>query len=543
LALQRFYSGLSTGRMSQISSSMDNWREKSFFFSLIAIVAFFPFSEAFVSIFTGLLLLQALVLRSWLHPSFKISHLKIALFPVSVFGVYLIGTFFTNDLSLAVYELKKTIFWVVVPMAIAISPKLPAKKIYTVLFVFILAVIVSSLVSLTRYLLHDYLNIEGFRSLSMISHIRFSFQVILSLIILSWFYFKPIPLAINKMVFLAAFIWLMIFLLLLKSLLGIIAFFCTLITGLIMFIVRLKNRKWQMAFIAALLVITFIPVYMVAKVVAGFYDFKEVDPDSVENITIAGNYYSHNFEEGSRENGHLIYIYICDDELRHEWNKRSDLKYDDLLNGYPLSSTLIRFLTSRGLRKDSAGISNLSEGEIKLIESGITNYKFADQHFSIYPRIYETVWELDNYFRTGDPNYKTVAQRLEYFKASLYIIRHNPIFGIGTGNWEIKYNEAYDLMESRLLKENRASSHNQYVNYLVKFGFAGTLWIIIAVLFPVISLNNRRNYIFILFLIAIAFANFGDANFETHMGLSFFTFFYSLFLLNSTEEMKKSLPG
>jgi hypothetical protein len=72
---------------------MDNWREKSFFFSLIAIVAFFPFSEAFVSIFTGLLLLQALVLRSWLHPSFKISHLKIALFPVSVFGVYLIGTF------------------------------------------------------------------------------------------------------------------------------------------------------------------------------------------------------------------------------------------------------------------------------------------------------------------------------------------------------------------------------------------------------------------------------------------------------------------
>jgi hypothetical protein len=60
-------------------------------------------------------------------------------------------------------------------MAIAISPKLPAKKIYTVLFVFVLAVVVSSLVSLTRFLLHDYLNIEGFRSLSMISHIRFSF--------------------------------------------------------------------------------------------------------------------------------------------------------------------------------------------------------------------------------------------------------------------------------------------------------------------------------------------------------------------------------
>jgi hypothetical protein len=38
-----------------------------------------------------------------------------------------------------------------------------------------------------------------------------------------------------------------------------------------------------MAFIAALLVITFIPVYMVAKVVAEYYDFKEVDPDSIED--------------------------------------------------------------------------------------------------------------------------------------------------------------------------------------------------------------------------------------------------------------------
>jgi hypothetical protein len=261
--------------MSHNYSIQDKWRENSFFISLIAIVSFFPFSEAFVSIFTGLLLLQALVLRSWLHPSFKTSHLKTVLFPVSVYVVYLIGTIFTNDFSLAVYELKKTIFWVVVPLAIAISPKLPAKKLYAVLLVFILAVVVSSLVSMTRFLLHDYLNLEGFRSLSMISHIRFSFQVILSLIILSWFYFKPIPLAINKFVYLAAFIWLMIFLLLLKSLLGIIAFFCTLITGLILFIVRLKNRKFQMAFIVALLVVTFIPVYMLQKLLLSFMILKK----------------------------------------------------------------------------------------------------------------------------------------------------------------------------------------------------------------------------------------------------------------------------
>ncbi|MDD2382215.1 MAG: hypothetical protein PHV35_11020, partial [Mariniphaga sp.] len=62
-----------------------------------------------------------------------------------------------------------------------------------------------------------------------------------------------------------------------------------------------------------------------------------------------------------------------------------------------------------------------------------------------------------------------------------------------------------------------------------------------ALLYPFFKTGNRSHYIFILFLISFAFANLGDANMETHMGLSFFVFFYSLFLWNSTEEMKGSI--
>jgi 4-amino-4-deoxy-L-arabinose transferase-like glycosyltransferase len=365
--------------------------------------------------------------------------------------------------------------------------------------------------------------------------------VVLALIIVSWFYLRPYKINFPKPVFLLVFIWLVIFLFLLKSLLGIIAFLGTLVIGLILMIGSMKKRSWQIGFFVALMAVIFIPVYLTAKVVADYFDFKDVDSESIEYKTVSGNDYLHNFEEKSRENGYLIYLYICDEELRNEWNKRSELKYDDLLNGYPLSSTLIRYITSKGLRKDSTGICSLSEEDIRLIESGVTNYKFADHRISIFPRIYETVWELDNYFRTGDPNFKSVAQRMEYLKASLYIIREHPLFGIGTGNWQQKYDESYHSMGSRLLKENRAPSHNQYTNYLVKFGFTGTSLIVFFLLFPVFFLKHGKNYIFILFLFAIAFANLGDSNLETHMGLSFFTFFYSIFLLNSTDEMKKSL--
>ncbi len=196
-------------------------------------------------------------------------------------------------------------------------------------------------------------------------------------------------------------------------------------------------------------------------------------------------------------------------------------------------------MTSLGYRKDSAGVSKLTHDDIRLIQEGVTNYKFKNHRFSLYPRIYDTVWDLDYYFRTGDPNGKTLSQRIEYARASLVLIGENLWFGIGTGNWKIKYDEVYDQTESRLSIEKRGSSHNQYLNYMVKFGVAGFGWIVFAVLFPVFRLGHRRNFIFVLFLISYAFANLGDANMETHMGLSFFSFFYSLFLWNSTAEMKR----
>jgi hypothetical protein len=84
-------------------------------------------------------------------------------------------------------------------------------------------------------------------------------------------------------------------------------------------------------------------------------------------ILLSGNLYHHDFEQGLRENGHLVYVYVCEEELRQEWNKRSEIKYDDDLNGYILGSTLIRYLASKGYRKDSVGVSKLTSDDIELI--------------------------------------------------------------------------------------------------------------------------------------------------------------------------------
>jgi hypothetical protein len=529
--------------MEQKSILLNNRREDVFFFSLILAAGVFPFSEALVSIVAGLLLFQAVVLRSWLHPSVNKRRRITVLFPVSIFIIYLAGTFFTHDFDFALYELKKVVFWIVIPMAVFLSPRLTENRVYTVLLVFVVSVTVSSLIFTAKLILHDVFEFSDFRSISIISHIRFSFQVILALIVIAWTYFKrrKFNRKIYPVYLVILFFWLTLFLFMLKSLLGIIAFLSTLTLFLIVAAVKIKDFRMKLFFAFAFLFIFLLPVYLTVTVIIDFYDFKNVEPAQVDYITASGNQYSHDFNEQARENGHLVYIYIAEDELRHEWNKQSEIKYDDELNGYPLGSTLIRYLASRGYRKDSVGISRLTPDEIRLIEEGVTNYKFKNRIFSIYPRIYETVWEIDFYLRTGDPNNKSLAQRIEFAKASIFLIKENPWFGIGTGNWVLKYNEAYDKMESRLAYDKRAPSHNQYLNYMVKFGITGFILIVIAILTPVFYEGHLRNFIFILFLIAMAVGNLGDANLETHMGLSFFTFFYSLLLWNSTNEMKKSI--
>lgn len=518
-------------------------QNRAFYCALLFTAAVFPFSEALVSIAAGLLLLQVIIFRSWSHPSVKYRSFNDLIMITSIFGIYLVGALFTLDSVFALYELKKVIFWVIIPLAFYLSPELHEKQKQTVLMTFVFAVSLASLAITVMLNFPEYFKVGNVRSASFISHIRFSFQVILALIILGWFIFSGLRFKIKKSIWfrLTIFVWLCCFLVLLQSLLGLIVFLGTFLFFLVM-LIRINQRPLlRVILLSIFMLILLIPSAYIGKVILDYYGVRETTGNTLEQFTSSGNRYLHDLENTSRENGYLVYIYLCEDELRREWNKRSEFKYDDELNQYPLSITLLRYMTSLGYRKDSVGVSRLSDSDIEQIQKGVTNYRFHNRFLSIYPRIYETVWEMDNYIGSGDPNYKSLAQRIEFHKASLILIAKNPLFGIGTGNWVLKYNEVYDEMNSKLDKNKRGPSHNQYLNYMVKFGIAGFLWIFTAILLPFFRNKHQHNFVFVLFLVSIALGNFGDANLETHMGLTFFSFFYCFFLLNAPATMKQTI--
>jgi len=517
-------------------------RENTFYFTLLAYVASLPYAEAFVSIAAGILLVQAIILTSWKHPSVKPKEYKSLLMVVSIFIVYLLGMFGTSDFSFALYELRKVAFWVILPIAFFISPRIDIERFHTVLIVFCLSVFSASVVVVVRLLFKDYLQIADFRDITIISHIRYSFQVVLSIIIVAYFLISGSSLFNLRFfteILYTYIIWMIIFLFIIKSITGIIAFAGTALLLIFLILFKMKNRKMKSVVLVLMLLFIISPVLYVYNIWKDFYNIEKLDPQKVEKYTIAGNPYSFDFTSFEKENGHWVKAYICETELRKEWNKRSRMKYDSLdVNGYSYGSTLIRYLTSKGYRKDSLGVTRLSEEDVKAIENGIANYIFIHNRFSIYPRIYETIWELDRYIHAGDPNFQSLSQRIEFIKASFILIKSNPLVGIGTGNWKIKYAEAYKKMNSKLIKENQGPSHNQYLNYLVKFGVLGFVYIFSMLLLPVFREKHKRNLVFWLFLVSISIANFADANFETHMGLSFFCFFYCFFLWHSPQEFK-----
>jgi hypothetical protein len=504
-----------------------------FYLSLIGFVVVLPFSQALVSILGGTVLGVALLEDTWKNKVKRFKENRNLLFIPGIFIIYLISFIFFYKNGNSLYDLQKSLFFFVIPFAFMLGKPLTDYQKRWVFYAFALAIFVATVVAFINWNLRKEAADFGVHKISLISHIRFSFQLILIfwfLVILVQKNYKALNRRIIAgLLFLA--LYFLAFLFFQQSLTGLIAFGASLFFSL--FLLIQNQKKYRTVSLTILFGTVLIPSLYVFRVVQSFYDIEKIDKVSIDKTTSLGSYYLHDFENKAVENGHYTYLYICHDEMRAEWNKISNIKYDDIRpNGYPLYATLIRYLTSKGLRKDADGIKALTSQDIQNIENGISNIIFQEKKYSLYPRIYQTVWEYYMYSETGNPSYQSFSQRIEFTKAAITIIKQNFWFGVGAGNWKEEFKKAYIRNNSKLEEGLYASSHNQYLNYMVKFGFTGLLVILFFIVYPVIKTKSYRDPLFLIFLVFLFFANFADSNFETHMGSSFYLFFYCIFVIN-----------
>jgi hypothetical protein len=507
--------------------------EQVYFYTLVLIAVSLPLSIFTTSMFQLLLLLNWLVELRYREKWQKVvSNRALQLF-LLIFGLHLVGLLWSSDLAYALHDIKIKLPLLAFPVIIATSRPLSALEVRRMLLFFSLGVLAASVASLLKLAGWIPGGMEGYRDLSLfISHIRFSLMVVLALLVSVYFLFirrEGIPWA-EKSYYAAVLIWFPVFLLLLKSLSGIA------IAGLLAFFVLLRalfeirDPVIRFMVLVPVLMIPLFTILYLSHSIERFYRIEQVDEEQLDRYTAEGNPYKHRPWYKEAENGHYTWLYVCEEELEREWNKVSSFDYHGhTSNDRSVRVTLIRFLTSRGLRKDANGLRQLTAAEIEAIEQGTTNHLFM-KRFRLYPRIYEVLWEIDRYQRGYAPSEKSVVQRYLYLQAGWSIATDHLLMGVGNGDVKQEFKDYYDAVDSPLKPRWRLRAHNQFLTFMISFGVPGLLIFLAALVAPLFLAGRQRSFLATGFLILLMLSMLSEDTLETATGAGFSAFFYAIFV-------------
>jgi len=460
---------------------------------------------------------------------------KPAMIFASIFLMHIAGLIITTDFQYALKDLRTKVPLFILPLFLSTSETIGKKAFYRYMILFVLSLFVVTLFNAWKVVNHDYIDI---RDVSRhVGHIVFGLLVSMSIFTSGYFILKKetFPFLV-KFLLGVILIWLMMYLIITKSITGVTITILVFLFLLPILIFRRKSKWLKAGLILLILVVTGGIFFYLQKVVHDFYRTDPVDYQKLETITSRGNPYEHDPFHKQTENGHYLWLYIQWGELRESWNNRSNMPFDSNdLKGQPIKFTVVRFLTSKGERKDADAVQRLSDEEVHAIETGIANILYMKK-FSIRGRIYEFLMGYENYKQSGNPTGSTIMQRLEFWKASLALIKDNWFYGVGTGDMNIAFQQQYKKMQSKLSPDQRWRSHNQFMSICVGFGIFGLIWFLFAIFYPAFVTKRFDDYFFLIFLIIALISMLTDDTIESQMGVTFFAFFYCFFLFARKEK-------
>jgi hypothetical protein len=508
------------------------------YFYIISFAAtgfFLPLSEWFLSAAIILMAIGALILSLNGEYRYDRRFSGAMIFSV-IYLVHVVWMIRTSDIGYGLSELRLKLPLLIIPLAVAsVKPLNPDEK-RLIMFAFCAGVIASTLAGTINLLVSAGSGtIYSERISPFISHIRLALMVLVAANILLIDFSKS---DVNRfrLPALISLIWLFVFIFILQSLTGIILLVFSLICVSFFFPTGTYSRevkRFSSVILLTLVLTATVSLFREARLFMGAESkIKALIVDSDSSVTR----YTHYRDRHDMENGFPVWINICEPELRKEWNKRSSLKYDSAdKRGQEVKYTLIRYMTSLGLKKDSAGIASLGETDIQAVENGYGSTVTAGRNL-FRAKIYETVWQFYNYYLGGNPSGHSLTQRLVFFSTAWKVFKANPVAGVGTGDLPAEFRKQYDAGNTLLEAPYRLLSHNQFLTFMCMFGLSGFLVIVLAVILPLLRLKVLRNYLSTVVFLIIVFSMLWEDTLATHTGISFFAYFYAFFTFGANDE-------
>lgn len=491
---------------------------------------------------------QFLLMAAWLFTGDPVKvklqrfiHNKIAIVLVAFFLLHLFGLIYTSDFNYTFKDLRVKLPLLILPLVLSSVKPLSRKHFGILMLIYVCSVFVATCISFVTYVRHDYGDIREISH--FISHIRFCLNIVLCIGIIGYYIYeeritkgKVVPAfstktALNQYLMYFLIGWFTYQLYIFESLSGYLAFAGLLATTLLyVYFTKVRSNTWKLVGLAVIVAVPVIAGFVFYRTADRLLRVAPVDLSQLDKKTALGNDYWHDTVCFPVEDGQYIGLYFCRPEMREAWNFRSELDYDGLtLNGENLEATLARYLTSKNLRKDAAGVNALDEQDLRNVENGIANYNNYI-HPGFKARLSETAFEYNQYRRYNNPNGGSLSQRIEYTRASFHLIRKHPVFGVGTGDIPNAYRQAYEELNSPLEEQYRHRAHNQYLSITVGFGIVGLIVFLITLLYPYCSGKRNRSYLYSVFLVIAILSMLPEDTIDTQAGATWFALFNSLLI-------------
>jgi hypothetical protein len=519
------------------------WHTKIYLFGLALLVCCLPLSRYLLSVAQFLLAVNWIAEGGYRAKIRRIKNNPSIILFASIFLLYVIGFLFSENSKMGLAKVNNALPFLMLPIVIGTSEPLTAKNRNRLLLLFSAAIVAASLVCLINYIINGIPENGDFRQISIfIPHLRFALLIDMAIAILLYYSMEyPDPVEYPDSVrstcqryslrafFLFFALYLTFFLFFLRSATGLAIFAAVIICLALNFVFRIGNKNIRYL-ISAFVLLSVLALFLAVSLMwQRNFHAKPFHSASLEKLTLNGNAYFNDTASLLLENGHYTELYICETEMKQEWDKVSTIKYmENDKKGQPLSSTLKRYLTSRGLRKDSAGISHLTSADISNIEDGLANYRFT-QSPGIWQRLYETLYDIHVYRQSGFANQHSVGQRLVFLGSGISLIRDMFPFGTGTGDVYERMKQKVRLQKLEIDPAWEGKPHNQFVFLLLALGLPGFLWWLISLIYPAAKTGAYKILLFNI-LICISFLSMLVMDtLESYDSVVFFTFFYCLF--------------
>jgi hypothetical protein len=444
---------------------------------------------------------------------------------LSFYGLFLLGLLWTSDLKWGLDLCRILLPVFVFTLVLSTTPRLRSVELRRLLLLGAWAATASTFACLA--LRHEVIAQGNYRELSpFISHIRLSLMLCMAIAVFIHHWPKR---AWSRAMHVAAIAWNLYFLYLLSTLIAPVV-----LAALALFLAvraaRNRAAAVRAAITTAVLLAALGGAWFVQDSIRQYFRTDPSDLAHLDRSSAGGEVYYHDLRNPQRENGHYVWINVADKELERTWDRRSKLPFtgkDGL--GQPLRSTLIRYLASMGLRKDSTGVEALRPEDVRRIEQGMTSVVEGRQG-ALRARIDQVIYEFEVYRRSGDPNGHSVTMRLEFLRVGARIARAHWAAGVGTGDTQVAFNRAFVLADSPLDARWRLRAHDQYLTLLISFGVFGLGWSLFSWWWPAWRNKAFAQPLFVAWGIIFVLSCFTEDTLETQMGATFFALYYALFV-------------